>query len=113
MFDGLRNNMLARGAGHVPGLKRLPILKLLALGEIAVLAHKHYQRLTPTERERLVALLKTSRGRTGNLSARERDELEKLVAKMEPRILAGDAVNKLSPVPLPRRFTHGPKRSAA
>jgi hypothetical protein len=108
---GLRNNLLARGAGRVPGLKRLPIFKLLAIAEIAALAVDHMNRLEPQERRRMVELIKLGRGRTGNLTAKERDELAVLVAKVEPRLFAGTAAEKLSPVPLPRRFVHGRKRN--
>lgn len=107
MFSGARNNLLARGASHMPGLRRLPVFKLLAIAEIAVLAADHVKRLDPDERRRLVELIKLGRGRTGNLSAAEREELATLVAKTEPRLFAGLAADKLSPVPLPRRFVHG------
>ena len=107
---GLRNNLLARGAGHVPGLKRLPLFKLLAIGEIAMLAADHAQRLTPAERRRLIELIKTGRGRTGNLTADEREELATLVAKTQPRLFAGMAADKLSPVPLPGFIKHGRKK---
>ena len=107
---GMRNNLIARGVGHVPGLKRLPIFKLLALGEIAILAHEHTRRLTPAERRRLLALVRSSRGRKGNLSEAERRELAGLLSKVEPRAFAGAAADKLSPVPLPKRVTLGPKR---
>ena len=106
----MRNNILARTAAHIPGLKRLPILKLLAIAEIAILARRHVERLTPMERRRLIDLVRTSRGRSRNLTAPEREELAALVAKLEPRMFAGLVADKLSPVPLPRRITHGPKR---
>ena len=103
----MRNSLLARGAGHVPGLKRLPVFKLLAIAEIAALAAGHVQRLDQQERRRMIELIKLGRGRTGNLTATEREELATLVAKTEPRLFAGLAADKLSPVPLPRRFVHG------
>ena len=106
----MRNNMIARAAAHVPGLRRIPIFKLLAVAEIALLARQHIYRLDPQERRRLLELVQTSRGRSGNLTGREREELAALVAKVEPRLFAGLVADKLSPVPLPRRFTHGPKR---
>jgi hypothetical protein len=99
---------IAGGAGRVPGLRRLPVLKLLAVGEIALLARSHIRRLTPTERHRLIELMKKGRGRPKNLSSSEREELEGLIAKTEPRLFAGLAADKLSPLPLPRRLTHGP-----
>jgi hypothetical protein len=105
-----RSRLLAHGVARVPGLKRLPILKLLALAEIAILAHAHITRLTPDERRRLLQLVRTSRGRQGDLTTAERRELAELVNKMEPRMFAGAAVDHLSPVPLPKRFTQGPKR---
>ena len=110
MFEGMRNSILARGARHVPGLRHLPLLKLIAIAEVAILARSHFLRLDQQERRRLLQLVQTSRGRTGNLTTREREELAELVAKMEPRMFAGLVASKLSPVPLPRRFTHGPKR---
>jgi hypothetical protein len=105
-----RNRLLAHGAARIPGLKRIPIFKLLALAEIAVLARAHVSRLTPDERRRLIQLVQTSRGRKGNLTEAERDELAELVNKMEPRMFAGAAADHLSPVPLPKRIKHGPKR---
>lgn len=86
------------------------MLKLLAAAEVAVLARDHLRRLTPQERRRLITLLRTGRGRRRNLSQAERDELAALVAKVEPRLLAGAAVERLSPVPLPRRLLFGPRR---
>jgi hypothetical protein len=106
----MRNNLIARGASHVPGLRRLPVFKLLALAEIAILARQHVYHLNPQERHRLIQLVQTSRGRKGNLSAAERKELADLLGKMEPRLFAGAAADMLSPVPLPKRFTQGPRR---
>jgi hypothetical protein len=103
----LSHRLLARGASRVPGLRRLPLLKLLAIGEIALLARDHMSLLEPAERRRLLELVRKGRGRTRNLTAEERDELSRLVAKAEPRRFAGMAVDRLSPVPLPRRITHG------
>ena len=101
---------VGRAAGRLPGLRRVPVVKLLSAAEVAVLARDHLQRLTPDERRRLVHLMRVGRGRRARLTDRERDELEVLVVKLEPRRLVGDAVDKLSPVPLPQRLTHG-KRS--
>jgi hypothetical protein len=105
-----RNRLLAHGAARIPGLKRIPIFKLLAIAEIAILARAHVARLTPDERRRLFKLVQTSRGRKGNLTDAERRELADLVNKMEPRMFAGAAADHLSPIPLPKRVTHGPKR---
>lgn len=107
---GLLTKALGRTAGHVPGLKRIPIMKLLMIGEIAVLARDHASRLSAAEWRRLVELMRIARGRPSNLSARQRSELESLVAKAEPRAFAGAAVDKLSPVPIPNRLLYGPKK---
>jgi hypothetical protein len=107
---GIRNNLIARGASHVPGLKRIPLFKLLSLAEIAILAKDHVSRLDAGERRRFLELVQMSRGRTGNLSQTERDELAALLAKTEPRLFAGLVADKLSPVPLPRRFVQGRRR---
>jgi hypothetical protein len=91
-------------------LKRLPMAKLLAAAEVVVLTRDHIQRLAPEERRRVVELVRHARGRRRNLTPAEREELSALVAKAEPRLLAGEAVDALSPVPLPRRLVYGRAR---
>jgi energy-coupling factor transporter ATP-binding protein EcfA2 len=91
----------------MPGLRRLPAAKVLALAEIALLAREHVTRLDPQERRRFLALVRRARGRTSKLSARERAELTALVAKVNPRLFVGLVADKLSPVPLPRRVVRG------
>ena len=112
MPAGLVTRSVARAVGRVPGLSRVPVLKLLAAAEIALLARDHVMRLDRQERRRLVELVRIGRGRRRNLSEAERGELETLVARLEPRLLAGLAVEKLSPLPIPRRLVHGPRRRA-
>ena len=73
------------------------------------MARDHVARLNPRERRRLVVLVRVGRGRRSRLTAAERVELEALLAKLQPRLLVGEAVNRLSPVPLPRRLVFGPK----
>jgi hypothetical protein len=92
---------------HVPGLRRLPVAKLLAVAEIVLLARQHIVRLEPQERRRVLTLMRQARGRTGNLSADERAELAALVSKANPRLFLGLVANKLSPVPLPPRVVRG------
>jgi hypothetical protein len=84
-------------------IRRLPFLKLIAVVELALLARRHLGALSPHERRRMAELAR--RGR--KLTAAERDELRRLALKLEPRAFAGSAVNKFSPVRLPRRLTHG------
>ena len=80
---------------------RLPIFKLLAVAEIALLAKRHVGHLTRDERRRLGALVR--RGRS--LTPGEKTELRGLVAKLDARAFAGGAADRLSPIPLPRRMT--------
>ncbi len=101
--------MLGRRAARLPGLKRLPIMKLLSIGEIALLARDHVSLLGAGERRRLLELVRKGKGRTRNLSEADREELAALVAKAEPRRFAGLVADKLSPVPLPRRLVNGPR----
>jgi hypothetical protein len=103
----LSHRLLARAATRVPGVRRLPVFRLLAIGEIALLARDHVSKLDPGERRRLLTLVRKGKGRTRGLSVDERDELQRLVAKAEPRLFVGTAADKLSPVPLPQRFREG------
>jgi hypothetical protein len=107
MPSGIVNHALGSATKRVPGLRRIPLVRLLALGEIALLARDHVARLSPAERRRLAALVRTGRGRRSRLTVREREELEGLLAKLGPRELLGDAVERLSPLPLPRRLLYG------
>jgi hypothetical protein len=104
---------VARAAERVPGLRRVPVLRLMAFAEMARLARDHIERLEPSERRRVVLLLKKARGRASNLSRSEREELSGLVAKAEPRLFAGHAADMLSPVPLPKRVIEGPEKPAS
>ena len=72
-----RGKWLARGAW------------LLAAAEVVMAVKNHVSdRLTPRERNRILEILRTSKGRPSNLSNRERRELQSLLAKVEPRDLA-------------------------
>jgi len=93
--------MIGFASHRIPGLRRLPMLKLLAVGEVVLLAQSHLAKLDGSERRRLVELVRLGRGRKHNLSLREQDELSKLIARAEPRLFAATAAQKLSPVPIP------------
>jgi hypothetical protein len=97
------SHLVGHAAQRVPGLRRLPVLRLLVLGEIALLARDHVERLSPKERHRFVVLLREARGRPSTLSSRKHAELQALVAKAEPQLFARVAADKLSPIPLPGR----------
>ena len=61
------------------------------------------------DRHEIDRAVRTTRGRPSNLTERERVELGDLVGKLEPRLLAGEAVGRLSPVWLPQRMLKGPR----
>ena len=86
---------------RIPGLKRVPVLKLLAVAELAQVARLHLKHLDAAQRRRLAELVR--RGR--KLSPAEREELRTLVALLEGRAFAGSAVQRLSPIPLPKWLT--------
>jgi tellurite resistance protein len=79
----------------------LPIARVLAIAQLALLAKRHLDRLTPKERRRLVELVRKGR----SLSTRERRELRALTARLQPKAFAWSAVDHMSPVPLPDRLT--------
>jgi hypothetical protein len=94
---------LPHAAARIPGLKHLPVLKLVAVAELALVARQHLKHLDSAERRRLAELVRRGRG----LSAKEREELRRLVAKLDARAFAGSVVERLSPVPVPKRLTGG------
>jgi hypothetical protein len=110
MASWLLTRSVGAAANRVPGLRRMPVFKLLAAGEVLLLAREHINGLTPSERSRLIELVRLGRGRPSKLSDPERQELTALIAKLEPRLLAGEAVNKLSPLPQPQRLVLGSSR---
>lgn len=82
-------------------LSRLPFFKFLAIAQVARLAGRHYRHLDAAERRRFVELLRRGRGATPE----ERRELRALTDKLDLRGLVGGAASRISPVPLPKRFT--------
>ena len=82
-------------------LSRLPFFKFLAIAQVALLAGRHYRHLDAAERRRLATLVRKGFAAT----PAERRELRALVDKIDLRGLAGGAASRLSPLPLPKRFT--------
>jgi hypothetical protein len=103
----MRVPLVDQAVRRVPWLRRLPVAKLLLLGEVVLLAHDHLVQLEPQERRRILHLVRTGHGRLGNLTPSEREELRELVGKAEPRLFAGELADKFSPVKLPRRIVRG------
>jgi len=71
--------------------------RLVAVAEIALIAKRHLDRLGPGEIAELRGLLVKSKGRPGNLNARERKRVQDLVRKLEPGAFAKDAAGSFSP----------------
>jgi hypothetical protein len=102
MPSPIYNVALARAAQRLPIIKRVPLAWMIIAAEVAMLAKNHYEHLNPPERRRLVVLLKDAKLQPRNMSRRDRNEFERLVAKLEPTLFARSAVEKFSPVP-PRK----------
>ena len=81
-------------------LRRLPFLKVLAIGQLALLLRRHFKQLEPHERRRLASLVR----RGTHLAPHERSELRNLLARLQPRAFAFAAADAVSPWPLPRRL---------
>jgi hypothetical protein len=92
---------LPHAATRVPGLRRLPVLKLLAIGDVASVGRRHLQHLDEKERARLATLLRRGLG----TSPAERREVRRLLDKLDVRAFAGSVADRLSPLPLPKRLT--------
>jgi hypothetical protein len=92
-------------------VRGVPVMRLVAAAEVAMLAREHLSRLDHAQRHRLLELVRKARGRPSALSEKEREELAELVAALEPRRLFADAAGKVSPVPLPDRLFYGRRRS--
>ena len=78
--------------------------RLIAAAQVVMLARRHWHRLEPHERRRLITLVRVAGGRRGRLTPSERFELGRLIAKADPKLFAGLVVRKFSPVPLPKRM---------
>jgi hypothetical protein len=84
-------------------VRRLPLFKVIAILQLALLARRHLGAVTPAERRRATQLIRRAR----HLTPDERHELIDIAAKLEPRAFAGAVADKMSPVPLPRRVISG------
>jgi hypothetical protein len=80
-------------------VRRLPLFKVIAVVQVALLARRHFGALTPSERRRMGELAR----RGHRLSPDERRELRRLASKLEPGAFAVAAADRMSPFPLPGR----------
>lgn len=76
--------------------------RLVAAAQIMMLARRHWHRLEPHERRRVITLVKMAGGRRTHLTQGERLELLRLIAKADPKLFAGLMMKRFSPVPLPK-----------
>lgn len=95
----------------VKAAKLIPLARLIAAGQVLMLARRHWHRLEPAERHRVMVLVGKTHGRPRNLTAGEKLELARLIAKADPRMFAGLVAQRFSPVPLPGRVVRGRRRS--
>jgi hypothetical protein len=79
-------------------LRAMPFFRVMAIARTLLLARRHYRRLDAADRRRLAELARRGTG----LDAAERDELRRILSKLEPRAFAAAAANTFSPVKIPR-----------
>jgi hypothetical protein len=72
-------------------------LWFIAAIQIAWLANRHWRRLDREERRRLRELIRKSRGRPSRLSAKEREEAEELLQKLDFAELGGSVTTTVLP----------------
>jgi hypothetical protein len=78
--------------------------RVLAIAQVALLIRRHLALLEPDERVRLARLVRDSKGRPrSNLSANEREELLRLVRKLEPGQFGRSAFSHIRPGGIGRR----------
>jgi hypothetical protein len=87
--------------------RSVPMARLLAAAQVVMLARRHWLKLEPHERRRLITLMRRGRGVGRGLTIAEREELAGLIAKADPRLFAGLVAQRFSPVRLPRRVVNG------
>ena len=80
---------------------RVRAMPWLMVFELAMTLRKHWRRLEPADRARLAELMRRSQGRPNRLTAAERADVRRLVAKLEPGQIAR------SVVPIGRRAVKG------
>ncbi|MCB0874625.1 MAG: hypothetical protein R2718_11565 [Solirubrobacterales bacterium] len=71
--------------------------RVMIIAELALIAKRHLENLDPGEAGELRQLLVKSKGRPGNLTARERSRVKELVSKLEPGAFAKSAAQTSTP----------------
>jgi hypothetical protein len=96
----MSGHLVSRTLTRVRVLRKLPLVRVVAVAEVVILANEHVHKLEPQERRRLIELVKRGRARPSHLSARERRELTALLAKAEPKQFVSRAMEKITGVPV-------------
>ena len=109
----LERSRSASCGAHAGTMKTMPPLSPFArvrampwvlVFELALTLRKHWKRLPPAERRQLTELIRKSQGVPTRLSGSERADVRRLVAKLEPVVIAR------SVVPIGRRAVKGRRR---
>lgn len=98
---GLSTQLIGRVAQRVPGLRALPVVRLIMAAEVLVIGKHHFDRITPDERGQVIRLVAKAKGRPKNLSEPEQVELTRIVEKLEPRLFLAEATDRMSPIGVP------------
>jgi hypothetical protein len=75
----------------------IPAARLLLIGQAVLASRRHWQRLEAHERRRLTEIVRNSRGRPSNVTRREREELVRLIRKLDLTTLGRDIAGLASP----------------
>ena len=97
---GMPGPTISRTLSRARVLRKLSLVRLVAVAEVIVLANEHVHKLEPQEWKRLVELVKRGKARPSHLTTRERRELTALLAKAEPKQFVSRAMLKITGVPL-------------
>jgi hypothetical protein len=76
----------------------IPFAWVLVAAEAALATRRHWERLEPGTRQRVVALVARSKGRPSNLTPSEKTELRKLVRQLHLVKLGRDLAAVASPL---------------
>lgn len=94
---------IAKFGGRHAAARFIPWVWPIYVARSAWAAGSHVSgRLTPRQRERVWYLLRRSKGRPSNLTAKQRTELRRLLDKIEPVAVAQAIAAELSPLPWPK-----------
>ncbi len=98
---GLYTQLAGRALQRVPGLRMLPVVRLIMAAEVLAIGKHHFDRITPEERGQLLRLVAKAKGRPKNLSEADQLDLTKIVEKLEPRLFLAEATDRISPIGVP------------